>query len=198
MQTPECSFLPPCVTWRDIFGNDNPVEVEIGPGKGSFFLALAQSNSQRNFFAVELAKRRAFRLASLIERDGPSNAVVIHADMACLLESPLWPGDVAVYHLYFPDPWWKRRHHLRRLFRDNFAASLTRTLIPGGTIFLASDVHAYYVEIVRQFNALPDLTQFPWERDHVNKRGKGICTDFEQKYRDLGRAIFYARFRKSQ
>ncbi len=186
----------PTVRWQDIFGNDHPVEVEIGPGKGAFLLAHAQHTPERNFFAVEICKRRAFRLAYLIERDGPANIRAIHADMRCLIRTPLWPGGVSVYHLYFPDPWWKRRHHERRLFHDDFATALTQTLVPGGKILLASDVQEYFVKIVQQFNNVPELQQFPWKRDHVNKRGKPILTDFERKFRELGQPIYYAGFEK--
>jgi tRNA (guanine-N7-)-methyltransferase len=188
------STPPP--TWAEIFGNTKPVEVEIGFGKGAFLLALARTRPEHNFFGVELSKRRAFRLAHLIGRDGPSNVIAIHADMACLVRTMIWPTSVAVYHLYFPDPWWKKRHQRRRLFRDDFVNALARTLVPGGKIFLASDVEEYFAEIVQQFSAVPALTQFPWERDHRTRKGKPILTDFERKYRTAGRPIFYAGFRK--
>ena len=190
-------FSTPPPTWLEIFGNLNPVEVEIGPGKGAFLLALARNYPKRNFFGVELSKRRAFRLARLIERDGPANAIVIHADITCLVRTMIWPESVAAYHLYFPDPWWKPRHHKRRLFRDDFGPVLTRTLIPGGIIFLASDVQEYFAEMVQQFAAIPALTQFPWARDHATRKGKPILTDFERKYGETGRPIFYAGFRKN-
>jgi tRNA (guanine-N7-)-methyltransferase len=186
----------PPPTWSDIFGNTNPVEVEIGPGKGAFLLAMARHTPEHNFFGVEISKRRALRLASLIERDGPANAIAIHADISCLLPLMIWPVSVTTYHLYFPDPWWKQRHHRRRLFRDDFAMTLVRTLVPGGKILLASDVAEYFAEIVRQFAAVPELTQFPWERDQVTRRGKLILTDFERKYRHQGRPLLYAGFRK--
>jgi tRNA (guanine-N7-)-methyltransferase len=189
-------FSTPPPTWAEIFANPNPVEVEIGFGKGAFLLALARNRPEHNFFGVEFSKRRAFRLAHLIKRDGPANAIAIHADMTCLARTMIWPASVAVYHLYFPDPWWKKRHQRRRLFRDDFVNALTHTLVPGGTIFLASDVAEYFAEIVRQFSAAPELIQFPWERDHRTRKGKPILTDFERKYRETRRAIFYAGFRK--
>lgn len=189
-------FMTPPPTWKEIFGNSNPVEVEIGFGKGAFLLALARTHPERNFFGVEFAKRWSFRLSRLIERDGPSNVIAIHADFTCLVRTMIWPESVSAYHLYFPDPWWKRRHRHRRLFQEDFPAALVRTLMPGGMIFLASDVHEYFTQIVQQFAAISHLTQFPWERDQVNKRGKLLLTDFERKYREEGREIFYAGFRK--
>jgi tRNA (guanine-N7-)-methyltransferase len=190
-------FPTPPPTWAEIFGNTNPVEVEIGFGKGAFLLALARNRPEHNFFGVEFSKRRAFRLAHLIERDGPSNAIAIHADMTCLVRTMIWPASVTAYHFYFPDPWWKTRHQRRRLFRDDFVNALARTLVTGGVIFLASDVAEYFAEIVRQFSTVPELIQFPWERDHSTRKGKPILTDFERKYRTEGQPIFYAGFRKA-
>jgi len=189
-------FPTPPPTWAEIFGNTNPVEVEVGFGKGAFLLALARNRPEHNFFGVEFSKRRAFRLARLIERDGPSNAIAIHADMTCLVRTMIWPASVTAYHFYFPDPWWKTRHQRRRLFRDDFVNALARTLVTGGMIFLASDVAEYFAETVRQFSTVPELIQFPWERDHSTRKGKPILTDFERKYRTEGQPIFYAGFRK--
>ena len=183
-------------TWQEIFGNNMPVEVEIGPGKGSFLLAMARTRSDRNFFAVEISKHRAFRLAKLIERDGPANVIAIHADFSCLLHTMIWPASVSVYHIYFPDPWWKRRHHKRRLLQNNFTAALVYTLCPGGKILLASDVEEYFHEIVRDFTKEPELSQFPWTRDQVTQRGKPIRTDFEKKYATLDRPLYYTGFQK--
>jgi len=198
-QAPTAPLVPTLIsvpTWAEIFGNPNPVEVEIGPGKGSFLLDLAQATPEHNFFGVEFAARRAFRVARLLERDGPENAIVIRADFTCLVRTHIQPESVAVYHLYFPDPWWKTRHFRRRIFQADFAALLAQTLVPGGTIFFVSDVQPYFEKIVQQLAAVSKLQQFPWQRDQVTSKGRLILTDFEHKYRKGGRPIYYAGFRK--
>lgn len=191
------STLVAVPTWSEIFGNSNPVEVEIGPGKGSFLIDLAQATPTRNFFGVEFAARRAFRVARRIERDGPQNALVIRADFTCLVRTHIQPESVAVYHLYFPDPWWKTRHFRRRIFQADFATLLARTLIPGGTIFFVSDVEPYFEKIVQQLVAVSGLNRFTWQRDQVTSKGRLILTDFERKYRKEGRPIFCTGFRKN-
>ena len=182
--------------WKDIFGNSNPVEVEIGPGKGSFLLAAAQSAPERNFFGVEFSRRRAYRIKHLIEREQPGNVLAIAADINCILKTLVQPESVTTFHLYFPDPWWKRRHHRRRLFRDDFPVILTRALVPGGKILIATDVQEYFTAIVRQLESVSDLAQFPWQRDQRNRNGKLILTDFERQFMDEGKPIHYAGFRK--
>ncbi len=183
--------------WEDIFGNTHPVEVEIGPGKGSFLLTVAQCTPERNFFGVEFSRRRAYRIAQLIKRDRPGNVIAIAADINCVLKTLIRSESVTTFHLYFPDPWWKRRHHRRRLFRGDFPAELTRTLVAGGKILLATDVHDYFAEIIRQLAAVPVLKQFLWQRDQTNGNGKLILTDFERQFKDEGKPIYYAGFHKS-
>lgn len=126
--------------WRAIFGNDHPVEVEVGPGTGTFILPAAHSRPHTNFFGIEQSRGRATRLQHAITTHGLSNALVINADAACAVATLIPTASVAAYHIYFPDPWWKRRHHRRRLFTVPFAAALARTLVPSGRLYVATDV----------------------------------------------------------
>lgn len=189
------SLTPPA--WEDIFGNANPVEVEIGPGKGSFLLAAAHSAPEHNFFGVEFSRRRVYRIKQLIEREQPGNVLALAADIGCVLNTLIRPESVTIFHLYFPDPWWKRRHQRRRLFQGDFCVALTRALVPGGKILIATDVHTYFIEMVRQLEAVTELTRFPWQRDQRNRNGKLILTDFERQFMDAGKPIHYAGFCKT-
>ena len=80
--------LPPPPAWEDIFGNAHPVEVEIGPGKGAFLLAAAQSAPEHNFFGIEFSRRRVYRIKELIEREQPDNVLALAADIGCVLNTP--------------------------------------------------------------------------------------------------------------
>jgi tRNA (guanine-N7-)-methyltransferase len=126
--------------WEGIFGNDRPVEIEIGPGTGTFVLSAASARPRTNFFGLERSRGRARRLQSAIESRSIRNALVINADAACVIATMIPSASVAAYHIYFPDPWWKRRHHRRRLFTAAFATALARTLLPGGPVYIATDV----------------------------------------------------------
>ncbi len=126
--------------WREIFGNDRPVEVEIGPERGTFLLAAAARHPERNYFGIERSGSRFRRLEAAIARAGLANARAIHADAACVLRHLLPDSCVAAFHVYFPDPWWKRRHHRRRLLTRELGQHLVRTLEPGGFVFVVTDV----------------------------------------------------------
>ena len=133
----------PADCWRQIFGNDCPVAVEIGPGRGEFLLASAQATPARNFYAIERSAARTRAVAAKIARNGIANALVLWGDAGCIIDL-LPEACVAAFHIQFPDPWWKRRHHRRRLWTPHFVAALCRTLVPDGTVEFMTDVADYF------------------------------------------------------
>jgi tRNA (guanine-N7-)-methyltransferase len=142
--------------WRRIFGNDRPVAVEIGPGRGEFLLASARQTAARNFYAIERSAAHARAIAAKLARAGVANARVIAGDAVCLIDM-LPPACVTAFHIQFPDPWWKRRHHKRRLWTPPFVAALRRALIHGGTVELTTDVGDYFALAQTCLGADPGL-----------------------------------------
>jgi tRNA (guanine-N7-)-methyltransferase len=133
----------PADCWRQIFANDRPVAVEIGPGRGEFLISNALADPQRNFFAIEHSSSRTREITARLERQQIANARVVCGDAVCLIE--LFPErSVTAFFVLFPDPWWKRRHHKRRLWTPRFVAGLRRALVSGGTIELMTDVSDYF------------------------------------------------------
>ena len=130
------------VSWRDVFGNDRPVEVEIGPGRGETLLALATAAPEVNFFAVERARRAMEALLAKVCARGLDNVRVVAGDVRCVLAHCVADASVASYHIYFPDPWPKRAHRARRLAGPELAGQLVRTLAPAGAVHVATDLPA--------------------------------------------------------
>jgi tRNA (guanine-N7-)-methyltransferase len=128
------------VPWEAVFGDARPVEVEIGPGRGDVLYAAAAAAPERNFFAIEHLLRAAESLQRGAVRRGLGNVRVLGADARCVIARLVPDASVSAYHIYFPDPWPKRRHHRRRLVSPDFAPHLRRTLVPGGTLTLATDL----------------------------------------------------------
>jgi tRNA (guanine-N7-)-methyltransferase len=129
--------------WRQLFGNDRPVAVEIGPGRGEFLADAARRAPDRNFFAIEHSASRTGEVAQRLQRLGIGNARILCADATCLLA--LVPErSVDTFYVLFPDPWWKRRHHKRRLMTPAFVATLRRALRDGGIIEVMTDVAEYF------------------------------------------------------
>jgi tRNA (guanine-N7-)-methyltransferase len=128
------------VPWNAIFGNDRPVEVEIGPGRGDLLLTAATATPTTNFFAVERGARAAEAIMSAARARGLGNVRVVAGDARCVIARFVPTRSVAVYRVFFPDPWPKTRHRHRRLMTDAFARALARTLVPDGVLHLASDL----------------------------------------------------------
>jgi len=177
--------------WSDIFGNAQPTEVEIGPGTGTFLLAAAAARPDVNFFSIEHSHSRARRLQAGLDERRLSNVRLVAADAACLLATLLPAESVAAYHIYFPDPWWKRRHHRRRLFTPAFALTLGRTLVPGGRVYVATDVDDVFALIQETLHA---TRAFVVEPSLASPRT--TTTAFERKGLARGAAIRQATYVK--
>ena len=136
-----------------VFGNDRPVEVEIGPGRGDVLVAFASARPDVNFFAVEHARGPAEAAARRLTHAAIPNARIVVGDARCIVHHCVPDASVAAYHVYFPDPWPKRRHGKRRLFDARFVADLRRTLRPGGAVHVATDLPALFETIAQALAA---------------------------------------------
>jgi tRNA (guanine-N7-)-methyltransferase len=126
--------------WHAVFGNDRPVEIEIGPGRGDVILSFAASDPGTNFFGIDIRRTQAAAITARATALALTNVRVIAGDARCIVQHLVPAGSVRAYHVYFPDPWPKTRHRARRLFRAELATDLARTLAPGGRVHVASDL----------------------------------------------------------
>jgi tRNA (guanine-N7-)-methyltransferase len=158
--------------WTEVFGREAPLEVDIGFGRGHFLLDRAAQAPQVNLVGIELRRKWVATVRSQIERLHLENARVLEGEAARLIAHHFQPGEVHRFYVFFPDPWWKRRHQKRRLFNPEFAALLSSRLAPGGRLFAQSDVWSYATEILALLEATPGLRNArgpfqlgPWEED---------------------------------
>ncbi len=182
--------------WHRVFGNDNPVEVEVGCGKGLFLISAATQFPKRNFFGIELAAKFAQFTAAQLAKHSLTNARVARADARRVATERIADSSVAALHVYFPDPWWKRRHKKRRIFTDSFLTQVVRVLKPGGELRLATDVPDYFDEISRRIAAQSGLIPAPFQPDQPQQQDTDYLTNFERKYLKAGKSVFRACFIK--
>ena len=174
-----------------IFGRGGPVHVEIGTGRGTFLVNQAQSQPQVNFIGVERASKYYRHTVDRIGRWKLKNVKIIRIDAAEFLANFVPADSVECFHIYFPDPWPKKRHHKRRFLNGENLEQLLRCLKPGGTIRVATD-HADYFEQIRQVMAakkdrVEEVEFFPTAGAEA---GEWVGTNFERKYLKEQRGIY--------
>src|SRR5262245_53349212 len=107
--------LPEVWTPSDLFSKRQPLEVEIGSGKGLFIASASVAHPSRNFIGIELIKKYAAMCALRIQRLRVENARMLEGDGTKLFRTRIGDDSLAAVHVYFPDPWWKQRHRKRRV-----------------------------------------------------------------------------------
>jgi tRNA (guanine-N7-)-methyltransferase len=177
------------IDWRAIFGNDRPVEIEIGSGKGTFLLARAPSREDVNFLGIEYARSYAVYTADRVRRRKLENVRMLAADAVPLITKHVPDKSVWRVHIYFPDPWPKRKHHRRRSIQRPFVEQLTRILRPGGQLLIVTDHLGYFQQIRRVLTDAPHLASIPFPSMSAED-GEIVGTNFERKYISQGRPFY--------
>jgi tRNA (guanine-N7-)-methyltransferase len=176
-----------------IFGSTRPVELEIGSGKGTFLLARAAARPELNFLGLEWAKAYGAYAADRVRRAGLTNVRLLCTDAADCVRRRLAERSLWRMHIYFPDPWPKRRHHRRRLIQPTFIAAARRSLAIGGQLIIVTDHLDYFRQIQAVLAAAVGLAAVPLPR-MSDKQGELVGSNFERKYIAQGRP-FYAEAR---
>lgn len=125
--------------FSQVFGRKAPLVLEVGSGMGETTAAIAAAHPQADFLAVEVHGPGVGSLLRRIEAQNLGNVRIVRHDAIEVLERMIGDGALSAIHLFFPDPWPKKRHHKRRLVRPEFAALAARKLAPGGVIHAATD-----------------------------------------------------------
>lgn len=180
------------VDFTAIFGRSAPVEMEIGVGKGRFLLNAAAANRDRDYFGLEIEAEYAAIVRLRAERLGLSNLRVERLDGKAFVATRLAPGSLAALHVYFPDPWPKKRHHKRRLVDPAWASAAALALAAGGLLRVASDHAEYWAVIDAALSAEPLLAKLT--EDEAGAWSTG--TNYELKFQKTGRPIRKAVFRR--
>jgi tRNA (guanine-N7-)-methyltransferase len=187
---------PAPLDWSAVFGNDRPVELEVGCGKGLFLLTSAAARPETNFAGIEIVRKYQLFTATRLAKREVKNVRVACADARLFLRDCVPAASLQTVHVYFPDPWWKKRHHKRRVFTEEFAGQCSRVLRPGGELSAATDVPEYAVVMAQTMAALAEFRALPPPEPGTPTHDLDYLTNFERKFRKQGKPIFRLRYER--
>jgi tRNA (guanine-N7-)-methyltransferase len=182
--------------FADIFGNGRPVEVEIGCGKGKFLIARAVENPDINFIGVDIVWKWMKYAVERSTKRGMENIRFIKADARELLRHGFRDESVSIFHIYFPDPWPKKRHRKRRLVTGELLRLMERKLETNGLIELATDHEDYFMQM--RASVVRSGVEWKLVTEKSNERLFAAIskTNYEIKYAAAGRTLNYLELRK--
>jgi len=164
-----------------IFPKSQPLDVELGSGDGSFLAEYASRHRERNFIGVERLLGRLRKLDRKGRRAGLANLCGIRIESSYFLEYLLPAHSVTALHIYFPDPWPKRKHRRNRLIHEQFPAAAREALAPGGVVYLRTDDRDYFEQMIGVFGMASDYRSV--ETPPVLAT---LLTDFEKEFQARG------------
>ena len=188
------AFSPVPVDLNAIFGRSNPKFLEVGSGMGETTVAIAAAHPEHDFLAVEIHAPGVGGLLKLIAQQRLGNVRIVRHDAVEVVEHMIAPGALAGVHIFFPDPWPKKRHHKRRLLQAAFVHALAERLATGGYLHAATDWQDYAGAILETFRAEPLLVNTAHE--YAPKPAYRPTTKFERRGLARGHGVWDLIFRR--
>lgn len=173
-----------------LFPESGPLEVELGSGDGSFLVQWAGMHPERRFVGVERLLGRLRKIDRKGRRQGLRNIRVVRLEASYFLEYLLPLRSVDAFHIYFPDPWPKRKQRKHRLIGERFIGPAARALKPGGMVYLRTDDRSYYSQMLEVFEASP-----LFETLETPEPLRSVVTDFEREFQARGVSTRRAAYR---
>lgn len=188
-----CYQLPSVVQPLNLalmFPANLPLEVELGAGDGSFLVAYAQAHPERHFLGIERLLGRLQKIERKARQAGLANLRAIRIESSYLLQYLLPEHSVSALHIYFPDPWPKRKHRRHRLINEGFPSLAQRVLTQRGELFLRTDDADYFSQMRAVMGGSP-----LFEPVETPAGLAEMLTDFEREFRAQGRETLRAAYR---
>lgn len=182
--------------FKKIFGNANPVILEIGFGMGTSLVEMAQANPDKNYLGIEVHTPGVGACIAYAVEKGVRNLRVICHDATEILRDCISEATLSGLQLFFPDPWHKAKHHKRRIVQPAFVENVVKKLCPEGFIHMATDWQDYAEQMLEVLCANPDLTNTSASNDYIPRPDFRPLTKFEQRGHRLGHGVWDLYFIK--
>jgi tRNA (guanine-N7-)-methyltransferase len=187
-------FEPQAAAWDAWFGRQAPRVLEIGFGMGGATAAIAAARRDTDFIGVDVHEPGVGALLKLIGEQALDNVRIVQHDAVAVLEHMIAPASLAGVHIYFPDPWPKKRHHKRRLIQPGFVAQVASRLVPGGYLHCATDWQPYAEQMLDVLRAQPDLVNTA--AGYAERPPWRPLTKFEHRGLRLGHGVWDLMFQR--
>ena len=176
--------------WFDREKYNLPLDLEIGTGKGEFLLRQAGMVSSVNYIGLEYAKQYFLYAADQARHEGLKNIRIVNIEALFFIKNYVSDEVFRQIHIYFPDPWPKRKHNRRRFIQENNLRELHRIVEPGGLIRIVTDHDDYFIWIKKHLSLVEDLfICLPFSSPEAASEGELVGTNFERKYQRKGRSF---------
>ncbi|MBV7297840.1 tRNA (guanosine(46)-N7)-methyltransferase TrmB [Enterovibrio paralichthyis] len=184
------------LNWVEVFGNDNPVVLEIGFGMGASLVEMAKNAPEKNFIGIEVHSPGVGACLMAARDAGITNLRVMCHDAVEVFEFMLPEQSLDTVQLFFPDPWHKKRHHKRRIVQAEFAEMLRSKLKIGGIFHMATDWENYAEHMVEVMDVAPGYKNTAVDGPYIPRPEERPLTKFEARGHRLGHGVWdmkYAR-----
>ena len=175
--------------WQEIFGNDHPIHVEVGSGKGAFVSGMAKANPEINYIGIYIQKSvLSYALDKVLATDVP-NIKLLWVDGSDLTDY-FEEGEIDRLYLNFSDPWPKKRHEKRRLTYQSFLATYQQILPENGEIHFKTDNRGLFEYSLVSFSQYGMKLKGVWLDLHASDFEDNVLTEYEQKFANKGQVIY--------
>lgn len=187
---------PAGFTWSEFFAVPQPIELDIGSGRGMFLFNATVNHPDTNFLGIEIDYKEGRRAARRLQKRELANGRVLGGDAKEFLKTRVPAQSVHRAHVYFPDPWWKRKHHKRRLFTDDFVDLLSKVVMYGGEVHSWTDVEDYFEVISGLMNHHADFEPIPPRTPHAPEHDLDYLTSFHRRRTQAGANTWCGAWRR--
>lgn len=182
--------------FAEVFGRDAPLCVEIGFGNGESLAKMAAANPEINYIGIEVHRPGVGHLMLQLAQQGINNVRIYCHDAIEIMENKIADHSLAGVHLFFPDPWPKKKHHKRRIVRPSFVNLLVKKLKSGGYFHAATDWQNYAEHMLEVLTAESRLINAGNGADYCERPDYRPLTKFEQRGLRLGHGVWDLIFRR--
>ena len=175
--------------WHELFGNDNPIHIEVGSGKGAFITGMAQQNPNINYIGIDIQLSVLSYALDKVLASGVENVKLLRVDGSSLTNY-FEDGEVDMMYLNFSDPWPKSRHEKRRLTYKTFLDTYKQILPENGEIHFKTDNRGLFEYSLASFSQYGMVLNKVWLDLHASDYEGNVMTEYERKFSEKGQVIY--------